>query len=615
MKKIIFFILFFFTTQEKVLAQLTTTVGGNGKTCSEARNDALSNAINKAYGSLIYSTTEIKNDKLISDEINMLTSGNILNYEEITPCSESNGKWYIQLSVTVSQTKLKNFIEGKGKSVGISGELLKQKSDQDVAATISELAIIKSLLFQLDSLISDPFDYEISIGNVTIKDGKSCDLPAEISIKSNINTFNTYLNLSKEIEKIALNKTDQVFRSVTLNELNYPFEINNKEYILRNKESLEQIKVFYSKITSKLDDYIVVDGCLNEMYLEEKNKVTNLKENIFFFPEPGFIAKIIYGNYTTTIDEMGSLERINIFSNTKAKEYKNEKLLTGELNLLKYSETNPLEFMGLENNLLKTLDDLSREKEVGEIGVVYNIYFSKEGVNKSSIQNLIFSQNNYQQIIEKSINQIKLNPSKLCGSFIKTTDSIKLNYKWKTYSSKFIFQHESTSNYSQYFNNENLPYGKYFLTVKEKELNNNKFNDIFISNYQTRGPFTALYSVVLPGWGTRRVTFNKNNGWFRFGLVVAPLAISILNKVGSIMAYNNAINPPNSPTAQTSSSYFKDSQEMNKNSLIWAGIGAAFYVFDIVWVIGKGFGNMSEKEKIKDKIKTSEFQIQTQPLK
>ena len=190
-----------------------------------------------------------------------------------------------------------------------------------------------------------------------------------------------------------------------------------------------------------------------------------------------------------------------------------------------------------------------------------------------------------------------------------------MNYKWKTYSSKFIFQHESTSNYSQYFNNENLPFGKYFLSVKEKELNNNKFNDIFISNYQTRGPFTALYSVVLPGWGTRRVTFNKNNGWFRFGLVVAPLAISILNKVGSIMAYNNAINPPNSPNAQTSSSYFKDSQEMNKLSLIWAGIGASFYVFDIVWVIGKGFGNMSEKEKIKDKIKTSEFQIQTQPLK
>ena len=47
------------------------------------------------------------------------------------------------------------------------------------------------------------------------------------------------------------------------------------------------------------------------------------------------------------------------------------------------------------------------------------------------------------------------------------------------------------------------------LTVKEKELNDIKFKDIYISNYTTRGPSSAFYSVLMPGWGTRRVTYNE----------------------------------------------------------------------------------------------------------
>ena len=79
MKKIIFLIIFVFTSNAILLAQkeTTVTVTGKGKNCSEARNDALRNSINNAYGSLIYSTTEINNDKLISDDIKMLTSNNI----------------------------------------------------------------------------------------------------------------------------------------------------------------------------------------------------------------------------------------------------------------------------------------------------------------------------------------------------------------------------------------------------------------------------------------------------------------------------------------------------------------------------------------------------------
>jgi hypothetical protein len=289
MKKNPFFIIFLLLSVEAVFAQKTTTVTGAGKSCSEARNDALRNAINTAYGSTIYSTTEISNDNLISDDIQMLTTGNILNYSETKSCSQNNGEWSIELSVTVSQTELAKFIQGKGKSVAISGELLKQKSDQELVATNSELGIIKSLIFQLESLTADPFDYEISIGKITIKDGKYCDLPAEINVKSNINLYNSYLKLSKELEKITVDEKDQNFRIETLKEKNYPIYINSKSYVLRNEESIKQIKMFYSKIMLKLDNYLVVDGCFNELNLKENSKVVNLKNDILFFPQSGFI--------------------------------------------------------------------------------------------------------------------------------------------------------------------------------------------------------------------------------------------------------------------------------------------------------------------------------------
>jgi len=603
---------FFFASHQILLAQKETTVTGKGKTCSEARNDALRNAINTAYGSLIYSTTEINNDKLISDDINMLTSGNILKYLELETCSESNGIWTIKLSVTVSQTELAKFIDGKGKSVAISGELLKQKSDQEISATKSELAIIKNLLFQLESLTLDPFDYDISIGKVTINDGKYCDLPAEINVRANINIYNAYLKLTKEIEKITVSELDQNFRTETLKEKNYSIKINDKIYVLRNKESLEQIKMFYSKIIAKLDNYIVVDGCFNELYLKENNKIIHLQENTLMFPEAGVISKTIFGNYKKTIEEIGSLDRINIFSGNKANEYIKGKSFNGELKLMKYSETNPLEFIGLKNNILKTFDDLAREKESGSINILYNINLSKEGLNISSIHNIKVSENKYKPILETRINQIKLNPSKLCGNFINTTDSINLNFKWETYSNRFIFKNGSNTDYFQYFNTQNLPYGTYYLTVKEKVLNDFKFKDIFISNYTTRGPFTALYSAVMPGWGTRRVTYNEKKGWNRFALVVVPLALSLVSKAIS----NNQYDKYMTASDQTEiDKYFNSAQTYNKISMLLAGAGALFYVYDFVWVFGKGLGNISKKHKIKSKIKTAEYQIQTQILK
>jgi hypothetical protein len=594
-------------TQENSIVQ----VEGIGKSCDEAKNDALRNAINKAYGSLISSETKISNDKLISDDINILTSGNVLKYEVIESCIEKKDYWSIKLNVTVSQTELKKFIEGKGKSVSISGELLKQKTDQEEASSKSELAIIKNLLIQLESLSSEPFDYEISIGKITIKDGKYCELPAEINIKSNLNFYNIYLKLSSELEKISIKKIDQEFRKATLLKEDFPIELNSKVYLLRNKESIEQIILFYSKILAKMDDYIVVDGCLKELYLTAISQSANLYSYTLYFPNQGFVSKVVKGQYSTTLDEIASLDRINIISSSRLNEFKKKNSLSREFDLLKYSETNPLEFSNFKNNLLITFEYLAKQKEEGNLNLNYNIVFSADGVNKSIIENIGDLKKDYRSIIEKSINQIKLNPSKLCGHFIKTTDNINLKFKWKSYSDLFVFKQGINSNYTSYFDNQKLPYGTYLLTIREKKLNDSTYKDVFISNYYTRGPLTALYSAIIPGWGTRRVTYNEKNGWGRFALVATPILMALISKEVSKEYYGKYMNS----IVQTDiGKYYRTANTLHKSSIILSGVAVSFYIYDFVWVFGKGVENNSNKHKIKEKVKNSNNQIQTQIL-
>jgi hypothetical protein len=108
-------------------------------------------------------------------------------------------------------------------------------------------------------------------------DGKYCSLPAEIIIKSNINFYNAYLKLVKDVERISINSTDQNFRRETLKETNFPITINSKVFFLRTSKSIELINTFYKKIISKIDYYTVVDDCLKELYLKENKNFSNGK--------------------------------------------------------------------------------------------------------------------------------------------------------------------------------------------------------------------------------------------------------------------------------------------------------------------------------------------------
>ena len=83
MRKIIYILLLLsFSTYAKAGDNKTVTLitSGQGKTQDEAKQNALRNAIEQAFGAFISSHTEVINDNLVKDEIISVRNCNIQKY-------------------------------------------------------------------------------------------------------------------------------------------------------------------------------------------------------------------------------------------------------------------------------------------------------------------------------------------------------------------------------------------------------------------------------------------------------------------------------------------------------------------------------------------------------
>ena len=102
---------------------VTLIVSGQGQIQDEAKQNALRNAIEQAFGTFISSNTEILNDELVKDEIVSVSNGNIQKFEIISEVQTPDGGYATALKATVSVTKLTSFVESKGVVVEFKGGL------------------------------------------------------------------------------------------------------------------------------------------------------------------------------------------------------------------------------------------------------------------------------------------------------------------------------------------------------------------------------------------------------------------------------------------------------------------------------------------------------------
>lgn len=190
---------------------VTLVVSGQGKTQDEAKQNALRNAIEQAFGSFISSKTEILNDNLVKDEIISVANGNIQKFEIISEVQIPNGDYATSLKATVSVTKLTSFVESKGVVVEFKGSILAANVKQQMLNEENEIKSIGNIVGTCKEILDLSCDFSIVRGEPKQKnkDNNNWSVPITINVKfnKNIEQFNQYLLNS--IKGIAM-KQDEV---------------------------------------------------------------------------------------------------------------------------------------------------------------------------------------------------------------------------------------------------------------------------------------------------------------------------------------------------------------------------------------------------------------------
>jgi len=265
----------YLTTYAQEDKSVTLVVNGEGKSADDAKQSALRNAIEQAFGTFISSKTDILNDELIKDEIVSVSSGNIQKFEVLSEGKLPDGSYYNTLKATVSVSKLTSFCESKGISVEFKGALFSFNIKQQKINEENELKAIQDMSFIIKKIMDKSFDYKISASQPIslgksdrIKDD-SWSIPIEIDVCANKNFFQIPEILKKSLKGLSLTKKE-IDDYASLGKPFYGIILatssvkDGSEYYLRDINSIKtlyqiigdfRITLLNTRISNGLDNY------------------------------------------------------------------------------------------------------------------------------------------------------------------------------------------------------------------------------------------------------------------------------------------------------------------------------------------------------------------------
>lgn len=292
----------FSQTESKVAV---ITVSGSGKTQDEAKQNALRDAIEQAFGTFISSNTQILNDELVKDEIVSVSNGNIQEYTVLSEVQTSDGYWSNTVKAKVAIDKLTSFCESKGVNVEFKGALFSLNVKQQILNEENEKSAIKNMCKVLKDISEKSFDYQISAGEPTsLGNNNNWKIPITITATTNANfkTMSDYLlatltGISLTPEEVSnYSKLGKDYKTIILCPLGYEPQTRNKKskksetfnysyklIYLRNDESLYALQDFIAFFKKSLLNFAVAneirniqgEDLLNYYYLELKSSDFN----------------------------------------------------------------------------------------------------------------------------------------------------------------------------------------------------------------------------------------------------------------------------------------------------------------------------------------------------
>jgi len=291
-----------------------------------------------------------------------------------------------------------------------------------------------------------------------------------------------------------------------------------------------------------------------------------------------------------------------------------------------YLKINPTGFADFREINYTAMNSLMKyAKDEGKVSYTAVIKFDNLGNNQS---NLIY--NSISDIKLKSylnsINVSTIPPSQISfqcipGNFwIPAKEVLDFNLSWETNKIKAVVKKQkiaiNSTGYehviNKFIDQQQYKNGNYKFEITEKKMNGVNYEDIKLTSFvYNSGPMKCLYSMLLPGFGTSKVTDGKR-GKGRMIFFLLTTAVSIGSKVYSNIQFDKYRNEGDPYKAE---SYYDNANKANKAFLISGGIAATIYINDILYVFGRGIKNNNKSRNLKKELRRGSIQLVESPLK
>jgi hypothetical protein len=356
----------------------------------------------------------------------------------------------------------------------------------------------------------------------------------------------------------------------------------------------------------KITERKILDGKINSI---------QSKADVFFYEKKYDLA---LDNYNSIL----LLDKSYVYASEKIKQIQEIKniLAKRSTTMFSYKSTNKNDLIQFQNLLLDDMKLQINKYKEGHLNLNYLISFDTLGNNLSVVKNISTSLTGYTTNLSNITSNGILKPSSEGGYFLASQENLTFDVKWSTTknlfksNSKGIFQKEYTNHnlnsVESFINKQPLKYGTYIFEIKNKEVNRKSYSNINLVKYRTVGPEAALFSMLMPGMGSLKVTYGKK-GWGRFTRFLLSSVLAIGSKLYSDAQYKSYLGA----TSQTDiDKYYINANISHKIALISGGISATIYLYDIIWVISKGAKNLKYSRPLRNQLHRGPVQIQNQSI-
>lgn len=232
---------------------VTLTVIGQGETLDAAKQNAIRSAIEQAFGTFISAKTDILNDKLISEEITSVTTGNIQKYDLLSQTQLAENNWVANIKATVSIDKLTSFAESKGVTVEFKGAIFASNVKIQLLNEKAEQKSIDNLISIIDEPLKKGFNYKLQVSEPKATDASSqnWELIFKIDVLASKNLEQIFSLVENTLASISLSSAEiETYKSLGKSVWGIPA---------------------YSKINQKpMDKQRLLDSLINEGKMQYK---------------------------------------------------------------------------------------------------------------------------------------------------------------------------------------------------------------------------------------------------------------------------------------------------------------------------------------------------------